>query len=153
MNKNKTDKGYQPNERQSTDKNKQYSDKQNQDAKTHNMQKESKHPDKKDDEGYEPKNKPANNLTDPKRKDSKHDDDESIEKPNEDGRINKRIDTDINQAEIIDDEDLDENIDIDEENDINADSDEEQDEVDENGKKIKRRINNIDDENEETDNM
>lgn len=143
MNKNKTDKGYQPNERQSTDKNKQHSDKQNQDAKTHNMQKESKHPDKKDDEGYEPKHKPANNLTDPKRKDSKHDDDESIEKPNEDGRINKRIDTDINQSEIVEDEDIDEDMD---EN-IDIDADDEQDEVDENGKKIKRSINNIDDEN------
>lgn len=149
MNKNKTDKGYLQNERPSTDKNKQHSDKQNEDAKTNNMQKESTHPDKKDDEGYEPKLKPANNLTDPKRKDSKHADDESIEKPNEEGRVNKRIDTDINQSEIVEDEDIDEDMD---EN-IDIDADDEQDEVDENGKMIKRRINNIDDENEETNNM
>lgn len=149
MIKNKTDKGHQQDERPSTDKNKQHSDKQKQDAKTQNRKEESTAPDKKDDEGYEPKHKPANNLTDPKRKDSNHADDESTEQPNKDGRVNKRIDTDINHSEIVEDEDIDEDIDID----ADIDTDDEKDEVDENGKKIKRRINNIDDENGETDNM
>ena len=100
---------------------------------------ESKHPVKEEEESYESNINPANNLTDPQRKNAKTVDDEALEQLDENERMNKRIDTDNNEDDIdenkdIDDDnedDIDENKDIDDDNE--DDIDENKDEFDENG--------------------
>ncbi len=128
MTKDKTGKPLQQNERQSSDKKNQDFNKQNSGDGIKNLNKDEKHPVKKDEEdNYDPNHRPAKNQVDPKRKDSDmNDDDDSMENPNEKERIKKRIDTDLNEGEMDEEEDLDA--------DIN-----EEEEMDENGKVIKRR--------------
>ncbi|MBK9504335.1 MAG: hypothetical protein IPO03_03005 [Bacteroidetes bacterium] len=137
MIKNKTDKGLQKNERQS---NKLDLGKQKPGAEVLKRPDESKHPVKEEEESYESNINPANNLTDPQRKNAKTVDDEALEQLDENERMNKRIDTDTHEAEFVDDEDIDEDNedDIDENKDIDDDN---EDDIDEN--------KDIDDDNED----
>ncbi|MBK8343676.1 MAG: hypothetical protein IPL12_10415 [Bacteroidetes bacterium] len=144
MTKNKNDKGFQQTERTTQDSKNQDLNKQHSGDGTKNLNKDEKHPVKKEEEeSYDPNHRPAKNQVDPKRKDSDMNDDDTMDNPDEKDRVKKRIDTDLNEGEMGDEEDIDEDLDV--------DIDEDEEEMDENGKVKKRGVITTDDPDEEAD--